>query len=495
MARYVEKAPDPPPPKPVEPPAALFTSNMPGKKVRIQIGAGVEIPLAEIPLRDPKPLILTLKQRAVFKNPAFAIAKKENRPLPHEYHEAYAINEETQTMTLPKGDLKSILDIFQRLKVPVDFIDTTTGGRPLEKEINTTGSLSEPCEGVFSALSGKRYGILAGGQGGEEDKRVTSQLISFHGLRTLIVVKRKWQLHVWKRVLMAETDLADGDIGLVGDGHKEVDRLVTIGIDRSLYVFVPHFSETIGFLVVDGADMANAKIFFNLVWKIPARFLLGVAAMPKRRDGLTDMMRLFLGGTVVEIPPGPPFEKGGVAASPISVVVSKMDFPVNGDTFEDIMSNICVNIDRTRRIFGDILSLVAEGRRVLVVGPRIKQLEEIQGFLMRNFRTAETITGQTSEAEIFGICRKFKDGDISVVGITSKTLGGVPLPLADVAVIAAPYRSMETAAQIVRLVKPGGWVFDYADPHVFMDGALRGRVGFYRKLNLVIREGLVDDAK
>ena len=477
LKKYVEKEPPPPPPPQKEPTPTLYTSTLPGRRVRIRISEGVVIPVSELPLRDPKPLVLALKQRAVFKNPAYAIAQKQGRPLPKEFFHAF--EEEGGNLVFPKGDLKGILDVFHRNRVPVDFIDATTGGAPPTGEILLRNPLPKHADGVFSALSGKRYGIVAGGQGGDEDKKITAHLISFHGLRTLIIVKRKWQLYAWRRALLSETQLTEAEIGLVGDGHKQVDRTVVIGIDRTLYQFVPQLSEVIGFLVVDQCDLVNVKIFFKLVWKIPARFLLGVATVGKRRDGLTEMMKQFLGSSISTVQP-----PEGSPDRPIQVAVEKTGFSGSHETADEAISAVCADRDRTRRIFGDLLPLVADGQKIIVVGPRIRQLQEIQALLMKNYRPSETITGQATEKEIAQVCAGFAAGDIPVVCCTTKTVSGLPIENADAVVVAGPFRSMDTASVLARMIRSGGMVYEYEDDNPALKGLLSARLSFWRKLKM-----------
>lgn len=477
LAKYVSSTPPPAPLPRSEPKAVVYTSDLPGKRLRISISEAVSIPVSDIPLRNPDPLLLALKQRAIFRNPAFAIAQKQGRPLPKEFFQAF--EEPEGALVFPKGDLKGILDVFHKHRVPVDFIDTTTGGEPLPAEILCRDGLPGHAEPVFSFLSGKRYGILAGGQGGDEDKKIASHLISFHSLRTLIVVKRRWQLYAWRRALLEATHLTEGEIGLVGDGHKQADRPVVIGIDRTLYQFVPALRESVGFLVVDQCDLVNVKIFFKLVWKIPARFLLGIATATQRRDGLTDLMKQFMGSAVSVVRP-----PEGVPVSAATVAVEKSGFSGVFETTDDAISAVCADKDRTRRIFSDLLPLVADGQRVLVVGPRIRQLQEIQADLMKNYRPAETITGQTTEKEIAQICAGFASGDLPVVCCTTKTIAGIPLSAADAVVVAGPFRSMDTAAVLSRMVRPGGMVYEYEDDNPLLKGLLSARRSFWKKLNM-----------
>lgn len=468
-------------------PESLFRSTVSGRKLRVEIFDGLRFCAGELPDHAKKPVLFDLKRLAVFKNPAFGMAKLRGLPAPAEFHIAYeeALDGD---MVFPKGDLRAVLDLFHLHKVPVDFIDRTTGGLPVGKEILVSGNLSDRLFPVFSLLSGKRHGLLIGGGGEAEDKKIASHLIAFHGFRTLIVVKQKWQLHAWEKALLENTNLQKADIGMVGAGRCELDRIVIIGIDRSLYQHVGVLRETVGFLIVDQCDVVNVKIFYGLVWKIPARFLLGVASSSKRRDGLTGMMRLFLGRAEGIIP-----GKEGIVVAAKEVLIGRLAGSVSGDNYDDVMANLCDDHDRTVSIFGTILAMVADGLRVIVVGPRIAQLTEISDLLQQNLRDAAVVTGQTPEKEMADVCSRFADGSLPVVLCTTKTLGGLSISPADAAVVAGPFRAMETAVQLDARVRPGGWICEYADNHPLLNGMLSARLGFYRKLSMRVRPSIPVD--
>ena len=490
LNRFARAEANPPPaPRPQSPPAppvpeTLFRSPLPGEKIPITISDGVYIPLAKIPMRDPSALVLTLKQQATFRNPAHAMAQKLGRPVPSPFFDAWYITDdpEENTLVLPKGDLRGILDVFHRMRLPVDFIDRTAA--PEIRAFSMKAPLDNPSSAVASALSGKRFGILSGGQGVDEDKRIAAHLIYFRRVRTLVVVKRRWQLHLWKKILLETTTLADADIGLVGDGRKDIDAPVVVGIDRSLYQFVPGLRDRVGFLIVDTCDIVNVKIFFRLVWRLNARFLLGIATQPSRRDGLTEMMRLFLGRTSAVVP----VPEGG-ESSPVVVVAHQTGIVPAGASYDDILGDLCGNAARTRKIFGDILSLLGESRKVVVTGPRIRQLQDLQALLMKNYRAAEVITGQSSDKEVIAACQGFESGDVQVVLCPFKSIGGVPLSPADAVVVAGPYTLFETAVHLSKRLGPGGVILEYVDAHEHLVGSFRSRVGFYRKLKFAIKSG------
>ncbi len=464
---------EPPPPEKEEA-EVLFHSPFEGEPVPVVVGAAAFIPLDKI----PNALCDALCAMATFKNPGYALAKKAGLPLPDEYLKAWWIKD--NVLALPKGDLRGVLDVFHRRRIPVEFVDQCAG-RPLPSIPAPRQPLSAPLARVVLALSEKRYKIFAGGQGEDDDKRVAAHLIAAHGQRTLVVVKRRWQLHAWKKMILETLDLPESDIGLVGDGEKTIDAPITVGIDRSLYQFVPHFKKSVGFLVIDYCDLANIKIFFQLAWNIPAKYLMGIATQTRRRDNLTGLMRLFLGRFTMTAP------EVDASGPPVLVVVSPSGCSPEAEGYDGVVGTICADAVRTRRVFMDILGAIGEGSRVLVVGPRIRHLQEIQALLMKNYRAAELVTGNTSAPEAGRVCAGFLKDEVQVVLVTAKSLAGLPSIEADVAVVAAPFSSFDVATHLARRVRPKGTVLEYADDHPLAAASLRSRLAFYRRLRMAVK--------
>ena len=58
---------------------------------------------------------------------------------------------------------------------------------------------------------------------------------------------------------------ADEHIALIGDGNKDLDGNITVGIDRTIYRHLDDIIPKVGFLVVDQCHIANLKIFYQIV--------------------------------------------------------------------------------------------------------------------------------------------------------------------------------------------------------------------------------------
>lgn len=487
-------APDPP-----ETSAQAERDFLPGlapageqKKISLTIGSGISIPMNRLPVANPARFMEPLLEKYKYRNPDWMAAKRFGRKLPdNEFVYAYA-KTDTGDLILPRGDLRGVIDFFYRSRLPVALVDAAEE-HPASEPITTNGALPGPAEKAFSLLSGKRSGILTNGARGEICKQIISRLISFRGQRTLIVVKRTWQLYLWQKIIAAETSLNACDIGLVGDKHCDLDKNVVVAIDRSLYQHMDNIKDRFGFLVVDLCDAANLKIFYQIVWPLSCRYLLGVAAGSRRSDNLTEFMKQFLGSYMVPCPTDDGRRSGG-GKNPAGaeLVVVRTNFEPAGDEYEPVLSGVCDSKERTARIVADILSCISvPSGRAVVVSARLRQLEEIQAGLMTNFRPAELISGKTSAKQLAQIVEDFNSGELRVILTTNKSLPGLDVKPVPTVFVAAPFKFKETAASVVRLLAPGGRIVEYLDDHMFCVNALKKRIGLYQKLNVICRPGVI----
>lgn len=439
-------------------------------KVQLTVSSGVHVPAEAAGML--KPLLSDL----TFKNPAHAQAMKYGRTLPDEFLFGYRPGA-LGGVELPRGDLRGILNYFHTRRITVDLRDQTAAPA-MGLDIEANAGLPDDLERAVSLLSGKRSGLIVGGDG-VRDRAIVSHLAAFHGLRTLIVCQRSWQLYVWRNCLTEQTSLTDRDIGIFGDGRRILDRPVTVALQRSLKPEIESFMDTIGFLAVDGCGYAGMPLFFDIVWRMRARFMIGLTGHEPRQDGLEKLMRAFMGDVVVQLP------RVWKAGATRALHVRATGFSSQAETYGKVMEELCGDAERTQSVAMDILALSSDKKAgVVVVGTRLEQLEGIRLFLENQYRVAEVINGQTGQNMMAEIIRGFVDRKIQVVLTTNMSLDALPPDCATGIVVAAPFQKRETAAAMVRLMRDGAVVQDYRDEHPMLIVGLKKRVRFYGRFGV-----------
>jgi len=143
-------------------------------------------------------------------------------------------------------------------------------------------------------LTARRFGVLEAPPGAGKTV-IALDIIARRRQPALVVVHTKELMYQWHRRALEFLNACDDDIGLVGDGRKDIGRKLTIAIINSLYRVMDEVKPTIGHLIVDECHHTPARTFTEVVGRLDASFMLGLSATPYRRDKLTRLIYFYLG--------------------------------------------------------------------------------------------------------------------------------------------------------------------------------------------------------
>lgn len=436
--------------------------------VQLEMSAGIRIPLDR---EYPNGFIDGLKQMFTFSNPEYFRAARYSLTPPERFVVVWA--QIDGYLEVPRGNLRGVIDYFHKHRISVQLVDQSISA-PIIRPTCTTKPLPSILVNGVSILSEKRFSICVGVLGGGA-LAMAASLIVDREEQTLIVVKRKHQLYVWRNALMENTDLRLEDIGLVGDRHDEFDRPVVVAIDRTLY---KQPWRDFGFLIIDRCELANLKIFFKIVRRFNGKYMLGISYLQRREDGLGKLMRCFLGDIGFRVEG----INSGTGGGPL-VNVHPTGFTFFGDEYDVILVSICDHIERNKRIVADVLASVAGNKkRVMVVSTRNDHLKKLQELLADQYRIAEIISGRTSDGRVEKISDEFNKGKLQVLLTTNKSVDVADINQVDGVFVCAPFKYQETAAAIMGVLKSDGVLYEYLDDHPFCIASMEKRVDFYRRM-------------
>lgn len=444
--------------------------------VIIVVDVAANIPIGALPAS----VMHDLRKMYTWPNPGYFNEKKYKTMVPQDKY-LFGYYELNGCICFPRGCLRTIIARLHRDRIGVKIIDASVSV-PLSDQIIAHVALNREQQDVFDKLYKKRFGILKGA-GGSGLKKVAIHLIGARKERTLIVVKKKYQLYQWKSAILEFTSARESVIGLLGDRHCEIDNQIVIAIDRSLYPHIESLKSNFGFLIIDRCDIANMKIFYRIVWHHPARYLLGIAHSKKHHGGLTDMMTAFLGDFRGEIS-GP---DDSLSMPDVISVETGINFTAS--EYDQILKEMCEHQSRNDLIVMDILAAAASKKRVVVVAARIAHLNRLAEAVEKNYRSTGIITGKLSKNALAEVIDKFRSGDISVVFVTTKSIPADMLPPGNDVFVVSPYKYQDTTEQLVRCAagqRPGR-IVDYVDAHPFTQASWSKRRLSYNRLGLNIK--------
>ena len=179
---------------------------------------------------------------------------------------------------LPKGkdiDIKFSLNLKDEQKIPAE---------------HTIKAYHEKGGGILSLPCGFGKTILA------------LYFISILKKKTIVVVHKEFLMNQWiERIKFA---LPDAKIGIVQGDKCEIENSdIVIGMLQTLSMkeFPPETFDDIGHVIIDECHRIPSRVFSKALMKINSNYMLGLSATPNRKDGLTKVLKFYIGDIIYSV--------------------------------------------------------------------------------------------------------------------------------------------------------------------------------------------------
>lgn len=279
------------------------------------------------------------------------------------------------------------------LGVELAVQDERTIGDELEVEFH--GELSTEQTRASKALVAADTGIFVAPPG--TGKTVLGiHLVAERARSTLILVHRTQLLDQWRAQLALFLDLPEKEIGQIGGGRRKVTRKLDVAMIQSLVRKGEVADEvaSYGHVVVDECHHVPAVSFERVMSEVRAKYVTGLTATPKRRDGHDPILAFQLGPIRFSIDP----RSNAVRSSfRHSLIVRETPFQVVGDdsapAIQALYGQLARDSGRNELIFDDILRALEAGRSPLVLTERRDHLDYFAERLSRMARNVIILRG------------------------------------------------------------------------------------------------------
>ena len=124
-------------------------------------------------------------------------------------------------------------------------------------------------------------------------------IISTLKKKTLIIVHKEFLLRQWKERI--EQFLPDARVGRIQGPTVDIeDKDIVIGMLQSLSMkdYDINLFQCFGLTIIDEVHHISAEVFSRVLFKVVTKYYLGLSATMKRTDGLTKVIKMFLGDVV-----------------------------------------------------------------------------------------------------------------------------------------------------------------------------------------------------
>jgi len=285
--------------------------------------------------------------------------------------------------------------------------------------------------------------------------------------------------------------------GLVGDGRNTTGP-VTVAIVNSARRRIDELKERFGLVCVDECHRVPSSMFTEVVKNFPGRYSLGLSATAFRRDGLTDLIHLYLGDTVHRVDQQRLEQSGAVLRPEFIQRPTSFRFFYR-DNYQEMLSKLTRDHGRNRLIASDVAREAArEPGTVLVVSDRVEHCETLAWLIGEAGRglAVELLTGRMKTEERNRVIDAVRQGKVDVLVATLQLIGeGFDLPVLSALFLATPIsftgRIVQTLGRVLRSSrgKTEAVVYDYADRAAILRHAFRKRLRVYRRLGFQVSSG------
>ncbi len=331
------------------------------------------------------PVLDALKRLAAFQNPEFY--KKQNLRLSTALTPRIisCVEEHPNHVALPRGCIDDVIVLFEMLGAKLEIEDYRQVGQEIEHRFN--GTLTELQKSAVSSMLQHDIGILVAPPG--MGKTVAGiKLIAERARNTLVLVHRQPLLEQWVAQLGMFLNLDTKSIGRIGGGKHHVTGLIDVAMIQSLVRKdeVADLVADYNHVVVDECHHVSAVSFEKVLSEVKARYITGLTATSKRRDGLHPIFEMQLGPVRHTID-----WKVPTTSLPFTrrLIVRETAFEFDdGDsdqTIQQIYRALAADKQRNDLILDDIIGSLEAGRSPIVLTERKDHLEffakSLRGFV------------------------------------------------------------------------------------------------------------------
>ena len=313
-------------------------------------------------LNLPQPLLYAIARLAAFPNPHWHELERVHRST---WNIARFVDKSrllARYVRLPRGCWDELHSLLSGHNIEPQVLDERNQGTSLS--FRFSGELRSEQKTALKALSAEDVGVLHAPPG--FGKTVTAAaVISKRGRSTLIIVHTTDLLRQWQSRLAEFLSVEKKDIGTLGGGRKRrlTGKLDIAGV-RSLAKLdddaLVDVLQKYGQIIVDECHHAGAASHTRVLETADARYVLGLTATPKRRDGLEPVVFMNCGPVRHRVS-----ESDSIA---IERVLKTLEWRGTPDTpsdglIQDVLSAVAGDVERTRIIAAAVVESWRQGRK------------------------------------------------------------------------------------------------------------------------------------
>ena len=416
--------------------------------------------------------------------------------------------ENERVLKLPRGLIDGMERLLNESGIEYKREDHRVCGTGLE--VSFKGVLRKEQEEALSKMESKDIGILSTATGFGKTV-VAISLIARKKERTMIIVNSEALLTQWKKAIDSfleinteplhtyKTKTENSSVGIFSGQKKRLSGVIDIVMLQSLASAMEKgefgFALSYGMVIVDECHHIAAEKSRFVLSRLNARYVYGLSATVKRRDGLERIVYAECGNVSFSYDAARLSYERGIRQQYITrflgTTISKVS---RFSTFSFILDELSNSIERNFIIASDIASAYENGRTIIVFTRRLSQNDFIGKELERLGIPYVSLDGKMNKNSIREALDELRDKlHPKVLIATDMLLGeGVDIPNLDTLFLASPYMQerviQQCAGRLSRAVegKENTLIYDYVDYRIpRLSYMYTKRLSIYRKLGFI----------
>ena len=415
-----------------------------------------------------------MKAFATFDNPQVKVLLKLRKPLYNTPRVIKNFEEDENYLKIPRGLIYQISKYLDSNGVDFKIDDKT-----YFEEIKTKKVLYklrfEQQEAINKMLK-KRFSICVAPPGFGKTL-LGAKMFEQRSCSTLIIVNKNMLLDQWRDRFVEYFDYNKNDIGFLGKGKNRLNGQIDVATMQSLKN-TPDIINNYSFVIVDECHHIPAVTFEQIVKQFFGKYILGLSATPKRKDGLDPILFQQLGDICYE------HKKKKTFNNKLEII--QTEFVSEADNYATLINELCVDSKRNKLIIEQIK--LHKDRKILVLTDRIEHINVLEKLLEKEEMDFVCIHGSMSKKEQ-GEKIKLVESKSLILATTSYFGEGIDFPHLNTIIFATPISYYGRLIQYLGRIGRGNQeclAIDFLDKkNAMLNSAYKKRLEGYKQMHYI----------
>ena len=309
--------------------------------------------------------------------------------------------------------------------------------------------------------------------------------------KTLVIVHKEFLMNQW--IERIQQFMPSARIGKIQGQVIDIENKdIVLGMLQSLSMkdYPASLFDSFGFTIIDEVHHISSEVFSNILFKLVTKYMVGLSATMNRKDGTTNVFKMFLGEVVYKS-----IDKGQH-----DVEVRGIRYITNDDTFNEVeydfrgnpkystmISKLCLFSPRTEFILKIITDLLSENpqQQIMILAHNKSILKYLYDAIQyRNIATVGYYIGGMKEQAL-----KESENKTVIIATYSMAAEALDVKTLTTLIMTTPKTEIEQAVgRILRAKHSKPIVVDIIDSHEPFHKQWLKRKAFYKKQNYKIIE-------